>query len=234
MIRTFPANSRYHANHGWLQSNFSFSFADYYDPSNMGFGPMRVLNDDIIQGGGGFDTHPHREMEIVSIVLEGQLEHRDSLGNVAVTSFGQIQRMSAGTGVFHSEFNPSQTEPMNLLQMWFHPETKGLAPSYETSSYNVGQMKNALLPVVSNNSGEGIAHIHQDMTVYLSDLDQGYNLTFTQPEGRNIFVFVIEGELKLNGDTTLQKRDSARINEVTNLDIQASADTRFMLIDLPA
>lgn len=232
MISVYPANSRYTADHGWLLSNFSYSFADYYDPNNMQFGAMRVLNDDFIAPLEGFGMHPHREMEIVSVVLSGELQHKDSQGNTAVTSFGEIQRMSAGTGIYHSEYNISETEKLNLLQMWFLPEEAGLKPSYETTNFDVAKMRNALLPIVSKHSGEDIAHIHQNMTIYLSDLDTDQSLQFTQEAGRKIFLFVIEGELTLNGESQLSKRDSARITDVHELQITSGADTRFMLIDL--
>ncbi|AEI41070.1 pirin family protein [Paenibacillus mucilaginosus] len=232
MISIYPAASRYSADHGWLQSNFSFSFGDYYDPDNTGFGPLRVFNDDTIQGGRGFGAHPHREMEIVSVVLQGELKHEDSTGHSAVTTFGEVQRMSAGTGIIHSEMNPSE-EPVTLLQLWFTPDTKGLEPSYETSRYEVTAMKNALLPVVSNRSGEGIAHIHQDMTIYLSELEGGRELLFEQPEGRRIFVFVMEGGLTLNGEQALSRRDAARITGTPSLRVRSEQGAQWMLIDLP-
>ncbi|MGF7033164.1 redox-sensitive bicupin YhaK (pirin superfamily) [Paenibacillus mucilaginosus] len=232
MISIYPAASRYSADHGWLQSNFSFSFGDYYDPDNTGFGPLRVFNDDTIQGGRGFGAHPHREMEIVSVVLQGELKHEDSTGHSAVTTFGEVQRMSAGTGIIHSEMNPSE-EPVTLLQLWFTPDTKGLEPSYETSRYEVTAMKNALLPVVSNRTGEGVAHIHQDMTIYLSELEGGRELLFEQPEGRRIFVFVMEGGLTLNGEQALSRRDAARITGTPSLRVRSEQGAQCMLIDLP-
>jgi len=232
MINIYPAASRYTADHGWLKSNFSFSFADYYDPSNLNFGAMRVLNDDFVAPQEGFGMHPHREMEIVSIVLSGELEHRDNLGNHAITSFGEIQRMSAGTGIFHSEFNASSDETLNFLQMWFIPGEPNLHPSYETSKFDVSQMRNQLLPVVSTEGGENVAKIHQDMTIYLSDLDAGKSISHTSTADRKIFVFVLEGDVTLNGEAKLGTRDSARISDITTLQIEASHDARFILIDL--
>ncbi|MCZ8513527.1 pirin family protein [Paenibacillus filicis] len=232
MIRVYPASSRHSTDHGWLQSNFSFSFADYYDPNNVGFGPLRVLNDDIIAPGRGFGAHPHREMEIVSIVLKGQLKHEDSTGRSAVTTFGEVQRMSAGTGIIHSEVNPG-SEPTHILQLWFMPDRQGLTPSYETTEYELSRMKNALLPVVSSRSGEGIAHIHQDMTIYMSRLEPGQSLEFVQPEGRRIYVMAIEGGLALNGGTKLEERDAARIEETPRLTMESEAGSLLMLIDLP-
>jgi redox-sensitive bicupin YhaK (pirin superfamily) len=233
MMKVYPAESRYSADHGWLKSNFSFSFADYYDPDNLQFGPLRVFNDDIVQPGRGFGAHPHREMEIVSIVLAGQLKHEDSTGHTAITTFGGIQRMSAGTGIIHSEVNPSETEEVSFLQLWFLPDERGLEPSYEKSEFDPAKMRNALLPVVSHQSSENVAHIHQDMTIYLSDLDAKANISFTQAEGRRIYLFVMEGDLVLDGETTLNKRDSARITEHSSLEITSSAGARCMLIDLP-
>lgn len=234
LIRVYPANERYHANHGWLDTYFSFSFAEYFDPNNMNFGPLRVLNDDVIKPLRGFGAHPHQEMEIVSIVLSGQLKHQDSLGNEAITTFGGIQRMSAGTGIVHSEVNPSATEDVNLLQLWFLPERHGLAPSYERTDFDISKLKNQLLPVVTKNpQSPNIAHIHQDLTIYLSNLEAGKEIVFTQESGRRIFLFIIEGELTVNDEVKLYKRDSARITETPQLKIAADADTRLMLIDLP-
>lgn len=233
MFEIYKANDRYTADHGWLKSKFSFSFAEYYDPNNLQFGPMRVLNDDVVQPLRGFGAHPHREMEIVSIVLKGQLKHEDSTGKSEVTTFGGIQRMSAGTGVIHSEVNPSATEEVNFLQLWFLPKKNGLVPSYEKTEFNPEQMKNNLLPVVSQSSNEQVAYIHQDLTIYLSDLDEGKDLSFKQGQGRRIFLFVIEGEIKINDEWTLSKRDSARISEIPELKIQANSQARLMLIDLP-
>jgi redox-sensitive bicupin YhaK (pirin superfamily) len=234
MINVFPAESRYTSDHGWLKTSHSFSFANYYDPNNLNFGPLRVLNDDFVAPLEGFGAHPHREMEIVSIVLKGYLKHTDSSGGTATTTFGGVQRMSAGTGVIHSEVNPSETEQVNFLQLWFLPEESGLTPSYEQTNFDVKKMKNALLPIVSKHSSSNeVAHIHQDLTIYLSDLEQAKEITFTQEEGRRIFLFVIEGGLIVNSETTLNKRDSARITETPTLQLTAKSDSRFMLIDLP-
>ncbi len=233
MFNVYKAEDRYTSDHGWLKSNFSFSFAEYFDPNNLQFGPMRVLNDDVVQPLRGFGAHPHREMEIVSIVLEGQLKHEDSTGETAVTTFGGIQRMSAGTGVVHSEVNPSATEEVNFLQLWFLPEENELTPSYEKTEFDPNRLKNNLLPVVSKQKAEQIAYIHQDLTIYLSDLDKGKEISFKQEQGRRIFFFVIEGEVIINGEWTLSKRDSARITELPELKISANDNARFMLIDLP-
>ncbi|MFD2369772.1 pirin family protein [Brevibacillus sp. GCM10020057] len=233
MIHVYPAASRYTADHGWLKSSFSFSFADYYDPDNMGFGPLRVFNDDCVAPQTGFGAHPHREMEIISIVLQGQLAHRDSTGNQEVIRPGEVQRMSAGTGIVHSEMNPSATEEVKFLQLWFEPAQYGLAPSYEQKTYDQAKLANQLLPVVSAEGGEQIAKIHQDLTLYLSRLESGKTIRFEQEAGRRIYLFVMQGSLRLNGDAALETREAARITETGILDIEAAADTHFMLIDLP-
>lgn len=234
MITVNPAAGRFSADHGWLQSNFSFSFAEYRDPDNMHFGPLRVLNDDFIAPLKGFGSHPHKEMEIVSVVLKGELQHQDSTGNREVIRYGEVQRMTAGTGIVHSEMNPSANETVNLLQLWFMPNEQGLQPSYEQIAYNLSAMKNRLLPVVSNKThADKTAFIHQDLTLYLSELEAGQSLTFRQEAGRRIYLFVIEGELTLNGEQPLGKRDAARINGVEELSLQTAAGASFMLIDLP-
>lgn len=234
MIQVYPASNRYTANHGWLHSRFGFSFADYYDPENMSFGPLRVFNDDIIQADNGFGMHPHREMEIVTVVLKGQVEHQDSMGNKEILRPGEVQRMTAGTGITHSEINPSKEEALELLQLWFLPQLNRLEPSYEQFAYDQNAMHNALLPVVSSqpHSEHRVAHIHQDMTLYLSRLDTEEKITFEQSSSRRTYVFVIEGSLTLNGNR-LGERDSARITEESALVLQAEHDSFFMLIDLP-
>lgn len=234
MITINPAASRYSADHGWLKSNFSFSFAEYRDPDNMNFGPLRVLNDDFIAPLKGFGAHPHKEMEIVSVVLQGQLQHQDSTGNKEVIRRGEVQRMTAGTGIVHSEVNPSADEEVNLLQLWFLPNERGLTPSYEQLAYDLSAMKNRLLPVVSNRpQEENTASIHQDLTLYLSELEAGAELTFQQEEGRRIYLFIIEGDVTLNGEQLLHKRDAARISGLFSLHIKTGAGASFMLIDLP-
>lgn len=233
MIQIYSADSRYTADHGWLKSKFSFSFAEYFDPNNMQFGPMRVLNDDIVQPNMGFGMHPHKEMEIVSVVLEGELQHQDSEGNTEVTSFGEIQRMSAGTGIMHSEMNPSSTEEVNFLQMWFLPEENGITPSYEVSSYDIEKLKNQLVPIVSKKSGPHVAHINQDLTMYLADIEAGNSISFSQEEGRRVFLFVIEGELTINEEHSLNRRDSARIEDTPQLKLTSNEGNRILLIDLP-
>ncbi|KQL45670.1 pirin [Brevibacillus choshinensis] len=232
MIQVFPSNSRYSVDVGWLRSHLSFSFGEYFDPNNTSFGVMRVCNDDEVAGGKGFGPHPHSDMEVVTIVLKGQVKHEDNLGNVEVVSAGEVQRMSAGTGIVHAEYNASETEGVNFLQLWFMPEERGLTPSFETKGYDREQLANALLPVVSKKGTDCVASIHQDMTIYLSRLEQGKELSFVQPEGRRVFLFVIEGKLVVNGHE-LGTRDTARMESVSSLAIAAQEEAFFMLIDLP-
>lgn len=232
MIQIIPATSRFSVKNDWLQSNLSFSFGEYYDEANIRFGPLRVFNDDTVQGGRGFGIHPHREMEIVSIVLSGQLKHEDSLGNSGILQFGNVQLMSAGTGLLHSEVNPSVGEESNFLQLWFFPNQKQLTPSYEDIEYNVDAMKNVLLPVVSPTPTEGIARIHSDVTLSLSKLEEGKELFFQQGQGRKMYVFVMEGELVLNHEFVVEHRDTARISDLNNLTMTANKETFFLFIDL--
>lgn len=234
MISIYPAASRYEADHGWLKSRFSFSFAGYVDPQNVQFGPLRVFNDDIVQPSKGFGSHPHQEMEIVSVVLSGYLQHEDSTGEKTTSTFGQVQRMSAGTGVVHSEMNPSDTEEVHFLQMWFLPEEKGLTPSYEHSAFDPTEMKNRWLPIVSHEASmPGAAFIHQDLTIYLSEIEGGSSLTFAQAEGRRIYAFVIEGNVTLDREHTLKERDAARITDHPRLTVDSQDRAIVMLMDLP-
>ncbi|MEI7027788.1 pirin family protein [Paenibacillus sp. y28] len=233
MIQVVPAASRYAFDRGWLRGNYSFPFADYQDPEQNGFGPLRVFNDDWIAPGKGFGAHPHADMEIVSVVLKGELRHEDNLGNVAVTGFGEIQRMSAGSGIIHTEHNSSETEELSLLQMWFMPHTRGLTPSYMTSRFDTEALQGRLLPIVSHTAAPQVASIQQDMTLYLSRLSAGEQLTYQPEAGRRTYLFVIEGGLTINGDAALAVRDSARITETPELTLSADGAVFFMLIDLP-
>ncbi|WP_066070853.1 pirin family protein [Neobacillus soli] len=233
MIELYPAGKRYTVKNDWLESNLGFSFGEYYDPSNIQFGPLRVFNDDTVQPGKGFGIHPHREAEIVSIVLKGQLKHEDNLGNSGIISRGNIQRISAGTGVLHSEFNASNQEEVQFLQLWFLPNEKKLIPSYEDISYDIEHLHNHLLPVISRTSSDRVAKIHQDLTLYLSKLEDKKTLNFRQETGRKIYVFNIEGEISINKDSILKSRDAARITDTHEITIQGNKDSFFLLIDLP-
>jgi redox-sensitive bicupin YhaK (pirin superfamily) len=234
MIRIYPAESRYSGNLGWLQYNFSFAFGEYHDPANLNFGPLRVFNDDYIQPTKGFGTHPHRDMEIVTFVLQGQLNHEDNTGGKEVLKPGEVQRMTAGTGILHSEINGSPDTVTNSLQLWITPSQTGLKPSYEQKAYDQNALVNQLLPVVSSRmQGEHITHIHQDLTIFLSQLQTGKTIDFTQEDSRKMYIFIMEGELKLNQEFSLKRRDAARITDLNQLQIQSDQDASFMLIDLP-
>lgn len=232
MIQVFPAHTRNTTDLGWLKSHKNFSFGDYFDEDNVGFGVMRVCNDDDIAAGRGFGPHPHSDMEIVSIVLSGAIKHEDSLGHVAVTGVNGVQRMSAGSGVIHAEYNASDTEPMSLFQLWFMPSKRGLEPSFENVTYEPEALVNALLPVVTPEGGENAAKIQQDMSIYLSKLEAGKELVFKQGENRRIFLMLISGKLSAN-DVMLETKDSARMEAEQTVAIRAIEDTHFMLIDLP-
>jgi len=233
MIQLYTADSVHRFDHGWLKGSHVFSFGDYYDPENTAFGPMRVCNDDTISPEKGFGAHPHSDMEIVSIVLSGTLRHEDNLGNVAESTFGGIQRMSAGTGAIHTEHNPSKDEPVRLLQLWFMPRTRGTAPSYTTGRFDPAKLEGRLLPVVATEGSEEVVDIAQDMTIYLGRLSHGQELTFRQETGRRIFIYLMEGQLQLEGDVLLQPGDSVRIEEINELKLTAVESAFLMLIDLP-
>lgn len=243
MIVKYPADSRFHAENDWVRSAFSFSFGPYNDIDNSSFGPMRVLNDDYVKARQGFGAHPHSDMEVVSIVLSGQMRHEDNLGNVGITSWGEVQRMTAGNGIIHTEFNASEFEELNLLQMWFMPSKRGLQPSYEITRFDPNSLNGQWLPVVAQHPAKDVAEIHQDMTIYLSELAPLQTLTFSTVPERRVLLFVISGEISvLDGDTLenaksgpslLGARDSARITQMNQLRVMAVQNSRMILIDLP-
>lgn len=232
MINVYQANERFSVDMGWAKSFPSFSFGAYFDLNNTAFGVMRVCNDDEIHPGKGFGPHPHNDMEVVTIVLEGQIRHEDHLGHRVVTPANGVQRMSAGTGIVHAEYNASDTETLRSLQLWFMPRERGLTPSFESRTFDPNQWMNQLLPVVTPAGSDQAVSINQDMTIYLSQLEQGKRLQFQQERNRLVFLFVLEGQLKVN-DTTLNRRDSARIQAIEQLDLNAETNVFFMLIDLP-
>lgn len=232
-IQLIRSGDRYHARQGWLDTYHSFSFADYYDPRNLHFGVLRVFNEDVIAPGHGFGMHPHADFEIMTYVISGELEHGDSMGNRGVIRAGEVQRMTAGTGVYHSEINPNLETPVHLLQIWFFPERKGLEPSYEQRPFTKEQQRGRLLPVVSGRGAEGALAIHQDLTVYLTTLDAGSSITYTQEPGRRINLFVIEGEVALGSGERLSKGDTARITGTDRLELNAQAEAQVMVMDLP-
>jgi redox-sensitive bicupin YhaK (pirin superfamily) len=233
MINLYAANSRFRVNHGWLQSNFSFSFADYYDPSNMNFGPLRVLNDDVVAPQTGFGMHPHRNMEIITIVLKGQLEHRDDLGNIEVMQPGIVQKMTAGRGIRHSETNPSETKSAEFLQLWLEPSVNQLDPGYEMITYSEEQLKNRLHPIISHKHLPGEGHINQDAILYLASLEVASSIEYPLGHERRGFLFVIDGTVQLNQEYVLQSRDSARILDEQALSLTATEEAKILFIDLP-
>ncbi|GGK81412.1 pirin family protein [Rufibacter glacialis] len=232
MIKVIPASERHHATHGWLDSYFLFSFSDYYDPNNVQWGPLRVFNDDYIKGNSGFPEHSHSEMEIVTIVLEGEVTHSDSLGNKTVIKGGEVQRMSTGTGVSHSEHNHTEGE-LHLYQLWFIPNKKGLTPSYEQKPIDFTGEKNQLIPLVTGQKVlEDVVFINSNSTIYHANLSEGKEIDFKTFPIRKGLIYVTSGELFVNG-IQVQKNDQVRSADVDALRIQATADSSFLLIDLP-
>ncbi|MDB6154508.1 MAG: Pirin domain protein [Chthoniobacteraceae bacterium] len=230
MIKTRKANERGHANHGWLDSYFSFSFADYYDPNWMGFRTLRVINDDIVLPLGGFGQHPHRDMEIITYVLSGSLQHKDSMGNGRVIRPGEFQYMAAGSGITHSEYNPSADEAVHMLQIWITPESKGVKPRYEEKSM-VNTPAGTLNLVASKSGRDGSISIHQDADLWLGKLQSGNRLTHTLEPGRSAWLQVAEGEITLNGQS-LSAGDAAAITGETALELGAAKDSQVLLFDL--
>ncbi|MEN9974245.1 MAG: hypothetical protein RLZZ282_251 [Verrucomicrobiota bacterium] len=225
------ADERGHADHGWLKSNHTFSFANYYDAEQMGFRSLRVINDDRVAPGQGFGTHPHRDMEIFSYVLEGALEHKDSLGNGRVLKPGQIQIMSAGQGVKHSEFNPSPSEPLHFLQIWIQPRARGLTPSYTEWLPTPEHSEAPKVLVISADGRDGSATIHQDADVYRIRLKAGQTVTHDLKAGRGAWLQIAEGALTLNG-AELQTGDGASTEQAGELTLTATQPTEAILFDL--
>lgn len=231
MFQVRKAEDRGHANHGWLDTYHTFSFASYRDPQHMGFRSLRVMNEDFVQPGQGFGTHPHHDMEIVTYVLEGALEHKDSMGNGEVLRPGEFQRMSAGTGITHSEFNPSDTEPVHLYQIWLLPERKRIEPSYEQKRFPEDERHNRLRLVASQDADAGSLLIHQDACIYLSSLDEGKQVSHELKPGRHAWLQVLRGGVSVNGHA-LDTGDGAAINGESELRIVATHPVEFMLFDL--
>jgi redox-sensitive bicupin YhaK (pirin superfamily) len=237
MIRTIPSTDRYHTDAGWLDARWHFSFSDYHDPANMNFGPLRVFNDDVVQPSSGFDMHPHREMEIVTYVIDGELEHRDHLGHRGLLKPGDVQVMSAGRGIMHSEKNPSDTTPVHLNQIWIMPRNRGNTPRYDQKAFDASARLNTLMPVVSSNESNGPLTIDQDATLYISTIEPGKALEHAIAPGRRAYLFVIRGAGLLVNGTTLGAGDQARIEDESALTIEAAknanVNTDLILIDLP-
>jgi redox-sensitive bicupin YhaK (pirin superfamily) len=232
MITVRRATERGHADHGWLDTYHTFSFADYYDRRHMGFGPLRVINEDFVAAGQGFPTHGHRDMEIITYVLEGQLAHKDSLGTGSVIRPGDVQRMSAGTGVRHSEFNPSPTDPLHLLQIWIEPSRTGVAPSYEEKAFGEDDKRNRLRLVASPDGRDGSVTIHQDAFVYAAVIDTGREVAFPLGTGRRAWLQVARGRVALNGQE-LEQGDGAGIDDERALTVTGKERAEVILFDLP-
>jgi redox-sensitive bicupin YhaK (pirin superfamily) len=232
MITKRGASERGRANFGWLDSKHSFSFGSYYDPSHMGFGPLRVINEDRVKPGAGFDTHGHQDMEIISYVLEGALEHKDSIGTGSVIRPGDVQRMSAGTGIRHSEFNASRQEPVHFLQIWVMPAKKGLKPSYEQKAFPLE--KTGQLHLVASPEGrEGSLTLHQDVDLRAGRLGAGDKVTHRLRDGRVAWLQVIEGSVDLNG-TALEPGDGAAVSAESLLSLSARSKAEVLLFDMAA
>lgn len=228
------AATRGHADHGWLRTNHTFSFADYYNPERVHFGALRVLNDDYIAGGMGFGTHPHDNMEIITIPLEGDLEHKDSMGNGTVIKHGDVQVMSAGTGITHSEYNHNKTKPVQLLQVWVFPNKRNVTPRYDQITLDVNQRHNKLQQILSPNSDDEGVWIHQDAWFHIGRFDQNCETTYTwKKQGNGVYVFVIKGDITVNG-TALNERDGSGIWNTDTITIQAnSADAELLIMEVP-
>lgn len=231
MITVRRAAERGHADHGWLDTYHTFSFATYRDPRHVHFRSLRVMNEDVVAPGQGFGAHPHDNMEIVTYVLEGALEHRDSMGNGEVLRPGEFQRMTAGTGITHSEFNPSADEPVHLYQIWLFPAERGLEPSYEQKGFSAEERENRLRLVASPDAAEGSLLIHQDARIYLSSLSEGREISYSPAPGRHAWVQVLRGKISLNGED-LDTSDGAAVSDETQLAIRARGPAEVMLFDL--
>jgi redox-sensitive bicupin YhaK (pirin superfamily) len=231
MITLRKSADRGGGHHGWLDSKFSFSFADYHDPRHMGFGPLRVINEDRIAPAAGFPTHPHRDMEILTWVLSGAVAHRDSEGNQAVVRPGELQRMSAGTGIQHSEFNASATDPLHLLQIWILPGARGLKPGYEQTAFT--DLDGKLRLVAAPDGRDGAVTIHQDAELYAARLVEGQEVAFTPKPGRVQWVQVARGTAELNGQALLQG-DGAAVDGETALTLRAEQPAEILLFDMAA
>ncbi|MCW4456307.1 pirin family protein [Flavobacterium sp. MXW15] len=232
MLQIRKSNSRGHAEHGWLSSQHTFSFAGYQDPRYMGFGPLRVINEDRVQGGEGFGTHGHRDMEIVSYVLDGALEHKDSMGSGSVLRYGDVQRMSAGTGVTHSEFNHSPDETVHFLQIWLFPERDGLAPSYQEAHFEPESKRGRLRLIASPDGRDGSLLIHQDACIHASILDGDDRLEYPLAAGRGAYLQVARGQLQVNG-IALEAGDALQITDEAGLTLEGGKDAEILLFDLP-
>jgi len=227
------ADTRGHADHGWLNAYHTFSFASYYDPERVQFGTLRVLNDDTVAAGMGFGMHPHDNMEIITIPLEGDLAHKDSMGNTEVIKNGDVQVMSAGTGIQHSEFNPNHDQRTKLLQIWVFPNEKNVTPRYQQITLNPEDRNNKLQQILSPNADDSGVWIHQDAWFHLAKFDSGVTATYPlKKEGNGVYAFIIKGDVTINGHE-LNTRDGFGITDFEKLDIKATSDAEFLLMEVP-
>ncbi len=234
MIIKRPSSERGQTNIDWLQSFHSFSFGGYRDPRHMGFGPLRVINEDIVAPSGGFSPHDHRDMEIITYILSGALAHKDSMGNGTTIHTGEMQKMSAGSGIEHSEFNASATDPVHLLQIWIIPDKRGIAPNYAQEKIAPDQKHNKLHLAASNGNLPGVIPIEQDAKIYVSALDAGKHLHADLTAGRKYWLQIMRGELRLSGlDTPLIAGDGAAVIQESAIELQGGKDAEFLLFDLP-
>jgi redox-sensitive bicupin YhaK (pirin superfamily) len=232
MLQVLKANQRGHADHGWLNSWHTFSFASYYNPEQMGFSALRVINDDTVAGGGGFPTHSHGDMEIISYVLEGALEHKDTIGTGSVIRPGDVQMMEAGRGIAHSEFNHSGNEPVHFLQIWIYPDRQGLEPSYQQQHFSAEEKRGKLRLVVSPDGRDGSLRIHQDASLYAALVDGDEVVDWSQPEGRKGYLHVARGSVELNG-YPLAAGDGVKVVGATELKLSGGAEAEVLWFDLP-
>jgi redox-sensitive bicupin YhaK (pirin superfamily) len=233
MLTLRKASERGHANHGWLDSHHTFSFADYYDPRQMGFGPLRVINDDTVAAGGGFPPHGHRDMEIISYVIEGALQHQDNMGNGSVIKPGDVQRMSAGPGVVHAEYNASKSEPVHFLQIWILPERAGLPSGYEQKFFGADEKRGQLRLVASPDGTDGSVRIQQDARMFASILDAKSSVAHTIGRGRKGWLHVVRGTAELNGKP-LAEGDGVAIDGEEKLTLSSKNEGEVLLFDMAA
>ncbi|HET7153590.1 MAG TPA: pirin family protein [Candidatus Kapabacteria bacterium] len=232
MINLVKSNERGHTKLDWLNSYHSFSFGDYFDPKHHNFGPLRVLNDDTVEPGTGFGAHPHHDMEIVTYVLEGELEHQDSTGGRGVIAANEVQRMTAGKGIVHSEYNHSDLDRVHFLQIWFMPNKQGLTPGYEQKQFTKEHRKNILLPVASPSAEGGSVRINQDVAMFISHLEPSKQLAHSLASGRGGYLFVVRGGLNVNG-TALSGGDAVAISDEKEIAVTATNETELVFFDVP-
>ncbi len=227
------ANTRGHVNHGWLDSHHTFSFANYYNPERMNFGVLRVLNDDVVQGGKGFGRHPHDNMEIISIPLQGDLEHKDSMGNTAIIKEGDVQVMSAGTGVYHSEYNKNKADEVRFLQIWMFPNQKNVKPNYDQITLEKGKGKNDFQQILSPNPDDEGVMVHQNAWFSIGEFEKGCEKTYKLKDSENgVYAFVLEGEVNIEGQE-LVKRDGFGVWGTGSITVKATKDAKILLMDIP-